>query len=257
MTKLSVIIPSWKDPLLINTINALLQSFESEGGFEIIGILDGFWTSEFVTHPAVRYVHLGKNRGMREAISAGVAVSRGQFLMKCDSHCSFAPSFDTAMLENYQPNTIMTALRHALDPDKWEVMPGDPIGYEKLVIHEGVKFAGVRWRNRDIARKDVLVDETMMMQGSFWMMSREWWDKIGGLSASEYGPFGQEMIELGFKTWSNGGKLMLNKKTWYAHKHRTFGRTWGFGPKKAEPGRKYALSKWQEYFLCEVKPKWR
>jgi hypothetical protein len=28
-----------------------------------------------------------------------------------------------------------------------------------------------------------------------------------------------------FKTWKAGGKLMLNKNTWHAHKHRSFART--------------------------------
>ena len=211
-----------------------------------------------IDHPQVRYVHLGKNRGMRGAINAGVAVSRGQFIMKTDEHCSFSEGFDKAMVENCAANHVMTALRHALDVDKWEVMEGPPTGYEKLVFHDNCRFAGVRWRNRDIQRKDYEIDETMAFQGSCYVMSREWWDKVvGPLQIEGYGPFIQEMTEIGFKTWKAGGKLMLNKKAWYAHKHRKFKRTWSTNMAVTSAGRAYARDKWLDYFEKEIRPRWR
>jgi hypothetical protein len=56
-------------------------------------------------------------------------------------------------------------------------------------------------------------------------MSRARWNWLGELQEEGYGTFTQEPIELALKTWLGGGKVMVNKKTWYAHKHRKFGRT--------------------------------
>ena len=89
--KLSVIIPSWKDPLITKTIDSLLVNSKLGDELEVIAIFDGYWPDfEIRGDKRVRYIHLGKNRGMRGAINAGVSISRGEFLMRTDEHCMFA-----------------------------------------------------------------------------------------------------------------------------------------------------------------------
>jgi len=262
MIKLSIIIPSYKDPYSVKTINSLLEGSELGDQLEIIDVLDGFWPSyEIVQDPRVRYVHLGRNRGMRGAINAGVSISRGEFIMRTDEHCMFAKGFDKAMTDVCEPNWIMTARRYYLDPVKWELMDIPYVDYEKLVIQEGKKFAAQRWRSRDEERKDIMIDETMAMQGSCWVMPRKWWDEvIGELDTEHYGPLIQDSHEMQFKTWKAGGRLMLNKNTWFAHKHRSFPRTHNNGteenPANCEAGYKYALDTWREYYEKEILPKW-
>jgi len=262
MIKLSVIIPSYKDPYSVKTINSLLEGSELGGQLEIVDVLDGFWPSyEMVQDPRVRYVHLGRNRGMRGAINAGVLVSRGEFIMRTDEHCMFAKGFDKAMTDVCQPNWIMTARRYYLDPVKWELMDIPYVDYEKLVIQEGKKFSGQRWTSRSEERKDIMIDEDMAMQGSVWIMPRKWWDDvIGELQTEGYGPLYQDSHEMQFKTWKAGGKLMLNKNTWFAHKHRSFSRTHQEGtkenPANREQGWKYSVDTWKDYYEKEVLPKW-
>ena len=121
--KLSVIIPSWKDPLFIKTIDSILVNSGLGNDIEIIVVLDGYWPNfEIRNDPRVRYVHLGKNRGMRDAINAGVSVARGEYIMRTDEHCMFAKDFGRIVLENIQDNWIVTMRRYCLDPVKWEVM---------------------------------------------------------------------------------------------------------------------------------------
>ena len=96
---LSIIIPSYKDPLLIRTIDSLLEN--AAGEIEIIAILDGYWpTFELRQDPRVRYIHLGKNRGMRRAINAGVAIAKGEYLMRTDEHCSFGKRYDVILTKD-------------------------------------------------------------------------------------------------------------------------------------------------------------
>lgn len=264
---LSIIIPSYKDPLLTNTIDSLLANSELGEDLEIIAVLDGYWLNLDLIYndPRVRYIHLGKNRGMRDAINAGVSVSRGKYIMRTDEHCMFPSGFDRIMTESCKPNWIMTAVRYFLDPQKWEVMDIPPYVYEKLKIRDNgkfEKFEGQRWQSRTEKRKDIMIDETMSMQGSVWVMHRSWWDKvIGELQTEGYGPLIQDSHEMVFKTWKAGGKLMINKNTWFAHKHYSFTRTHQQGttenPAKNEVGYKYALDTWKDYYLNDIVQKWK
>lgn len=262
--KLSVIVPDYKDPLLHKTIDSLLDNSELGDKLEVIAILDGCWSeTPFRVDDRLRVVHLGQNQGMRGAINAGVRVARGEFLMRTDEHCCFGKGYDRILTETCEPNWIVTAPQSYLDPIKWEVMADQkPVYHQKLVIQGGTKFAGVRWPERDEQMKDVPISETMAMQGSMWLMPHKWWtDVIGELQTEGYGPLIQDSHEMVFKTWKKGGKLMLNKNTWYAHKHRSFARTHNNGttenPANCDAGYKYALDLWQDYYEKEIRPQWQ
>ncbi len=257
---LSVIIPSYKDPLLHKTIDSLLEN--ATGEIEIIAVLDGYWpTQPFIKDSRVRVIHLGKNRGMRRAINAGVAISKGEYLMRTDEHCSFGKGYDAILTKDLEPNWIVTPRRYFLDPDKWEVMDIPPVDFMKLKIvgmGNGIqKFSGVEAPGDD----NQSIQESMAMQGSCWVMRKSWWDKvIGELENEGYGPHYQDSHEMVFKTWKEGGKLMVNKNTWHAHKHRDFPRTHNNGTKENPSNNEacwaYSLEVWRDYFEKEIKPKW-
>lgn len=257
---LSVVIPSYKDPLLHKTIDSLLDN--ATGEIEVIPVLDGYWSATpFRNDKRIRVVHLGGNRGMRRAINAGIAIARGDFLMRTDEHCSFGPGFDTILTTQCQPNWIVTPRRYFLDPEKWTVMDTPPIDFMKLKITRVSdtvrKFSGVEAPGDP----NLPIQESMAMQGSCWVMPRKLWDDvIGELQNEGYGPHYQDSHEMVFKVWQMGGKLMVNKNTWHAHKHRDFPRTHNNGtaenPSNNEACWTYSLQVWEDYFTSEVKPKW-
>lgn len=259
--KLSVIIPSYKDPYLKNTIQSILDNSELKD-IEIIAVLDGYWPEDQVSDdPRVKLVHVGKNSGMRESINTGVRVASGEYLMRVDEHCMFDKGFDMKMVEVCKPNWIMCATQYFLNPVKWERMDLSPVNHQKLVIQGGKKFAGRRWPERDKETKDKILSQTMAMQGSCWVMPHKWWnDVIIRLQTKGYGPLIQDSHEMVFKTWKAGGKLILNKGTWFAHKHRSFKRTHNNGtketPANCDAGYKYALDIWGDYYK-EIKRKWK
>lgn len=259
---LSCIIPAYKDPYVIPTIKSLLDNSELGDQLEVICVLDGFWPDfNLLDDPRVIYAHLGANRGMRGAINAGVRLARGEFILRSDQHCMFGKGYDRILTAYCKENWIMTATRYFLDPEKWEVMDIEPVNYEKLVIQGGKKFAGVRWRERDKRNEHKKIDQTMAMQGSMWVMSKEWWEKvIVELQTEGYGQMYQDSHEMIFKTWKAGGKMVLNKKTWFAHKHRSFVKGRHEGTKenpslRGESG-KYALKVWRDYYENEIRPLW-
>ena len=240
---LSIVIPSYKDPLLQRTIDDILE--HARGEIEIIVVIDGYSLEKPLKEdPRVSVLKFEENQGMRAAINFGVAASKGEYIMKCDEHCAFDEGFDVKLLSKIEDNWIVTPRRYKLDTEKWQVIDEPAIDYERLVTNRPDKITGVYWTNRAIQRKDVLIDETMVFQGSCWVMSRKHWNFLGGLQEEGYGSFAQEAIELSLKTWLSGGKVMVNKTTWYAHKHRKFGRTYRTNSSAIEAGNKYSIDFW-------------
>jgi len=274
--KLSVVIPSYRDPLLHKTIDSLLENSELGEKLEIVVSLDGYWPDKQIKDdPRIRIVHLGGNRGMRGAINAGVSVSRGEYIMRADEHQIFCKGYDKILTESCEDNWIVTPRRYCLDVEKWEIMKEiPPVDYAILKIgkvgknkdfedhpeseNEFIeKFSGAERPGDD----SQMIQESMAMQGSCWVMKRSWWDKvIGELQTEGYGPLYQDSHEMVFKTWKAGGKLMVNKNAWHAHKHRKFPRTHNNGtkenPSNNEACFKYSIKTWKDYFINEIKPKW-
>ena len=266
--KLSIVIPSYRDPFLFKTIQSILDNSELGDQLEVIAVWDGYYPPAdlIIDDPRVKYIHLGKNRGMRGAINAGVEIAKGEFIGRMDEHCHVAKGMDKELTDACKENEVMTPRRYFLNPIEWKIMEDKGYrDYEKLVIQDmggGVrKFSGKEWKERTEKRKNVQIDETEAMQGSFWIANREFFLKtVGELSTENFGQLIQDSVEVCMQYWKTGGRLMLNKNTWFAHKHRDFKRTHNNGspenPAQYEKGYKYALDKWEGYYVNELRPKW-
>ncbi len=237
---LSVIIPSRKDKYLQQTINDIRKN--ARGEIEIIAILDGY--DDNITGATL--IRNSDKRGLRDAVNSGVAISKGAYIMKCDAHCMFDEGFDVKILSDIEDNWVVVPRRYKLDTNKWIICEDDtePIDYEKLITNDPERIYGQQWPSRAKKNKDILVDENMIFQGSCWIMSRKHWDWLGGLSEVGYGTFIQEPTEIALKTWLGGGKVMVNKKTWYAHQHRRFGRTHQVASAEVKVGNDYSRDFW-------------
>lgn|SRR3989344_3360590 len=236
---LSIIIPSYLDKDLQRTIDGLRQN--ARGDIEIVAVLDGY--DDAIT--GAKVVRNSQRLGMRGAINNGVAASRGEYILKCDAHCTFDEGYDVKLLSNIEENWIVVPRRYKLNTDNWTLYEDPPIDYEKLIINRPDRICGTEWKSRAEERKDILLDETMVFQGSCYVLSRKHWEWLGGLEEEGYGTFTQEPIEICLKTWLGGGKVMVNKNTWYSHKHRKYGRTWKFSRSRdIDPGNIYSRDFW-------------
>lgn len=260
---LSVVIPSRNEQFLQKTIDDLLE--KAEGDIEIIVILDGYWPNPMLKDdPRVVILHQGTvhdNVGMRGGINAGIAAARGEYIMKIDEHCMVDKGFDKKLMADCEDNWCVIPRRYRLDPDKWELIEDGrpPIDYMKIDYPYQRPYDitcglhGGEWRQRYYDRKDVEIDDTMSWQGSCWFMKKKFWDEIvGPLDDENYGPFTQEPQEIGNKVWLSGGRLVVNKKTWYAHYHKgSKGKGYGFSNQQYrkhqaenEKGRLYCIDFW-------------
>lgn len=262
MIDVSIIIPSRSDQYLAKTIRDLLKKAETK--IEIIVVCDGIWPEEIVDDERVIYVHHGtehNHRGMREGINTGVALARGKYLMKTDEHCMFDQGFDKKLIADCKEDWVVIPRRLRLNPDKWELIHDGrpPIDYMHIdypyqrPLDKTCGLHGAEWRARYNERKGVLIDDTPSMQGSCYFMHKSHWEKvIKRLETENYGTFTQEAQEIGMKTWFTGGRVVVNKKTWYAHYHKgKRGKGYGFSTEQymrhtagTEKGRLYCINYW-------------
>lgn len=64
------------------------------------------------------------------------------------------------------------------------------------------------------------VAESMSLQGSFFMLTREkYWEL--NICDESWGGWGQQGTEVALKTWLSGGRVVIHRGTWYAHMFRT------------------------------------
>lgn len=231
---LSVIIPSRNEQFLPNTIDDLLA--KARGEIQIIAILDGYWPAhKLIEDPRVIFIHHGKSKGMRRSINEAVAISKGTHIMKTDAHCLFGEGFDLILKADCAPDWVVIPRRKRLDAENWciqDVKKPD-VDYEFLSFPDnpadfgGPGLNGRIWTERAVERKDIMIDDNLSFQGSAWFMPRPYFDKLELMDEANYGTFWNEAQEIGFKAWLSGGRVVINKNTYYAHLHK--GKTYGRG----------------------------
>lgn len=246
---ISIVIPSRNERFLLKTTLDLLA--KAEGEIQVIVVLDGCLTEQ-VDDPRVTYIHFPEPRGMRPAINSAVAASHGRFIMKIDAHCMVDQGFDVKLAADCSENTVVIPRRKRLDADNWRLLDAQKqdVDYEFLSCPatssdwRGDGLRGRPWNQRSaerINRNEYLIDETMSFQGSCWIMRRAYFDFLDLMDDTHYASFGGEAQEIGLKAWLSGGRVLTNKKTWYAHLHkgREHGRGYYVAKKEKERSRKF------------------
>lgn len=261
---ISVIIPSRSDQWLQKTVDDLFN--KAEGEVEVIVVYDGRWADPILKdHHNLVQIHHGvihDNYGMRDSINLGVAASKGEFIMVLDEQCGVDQGYDVKLAADCEHNWVVIPRRWRLEPETWTLTTehGDkrgPIDY-MYVEYPYVKpldktqgLHGAEWKRPD--RADILIDDTPTSQGSCYFMRRSHWDHIiRELDSTYYGPFTMEAQEITLKTWFTGGRVVVNKKTWYSHWHKgSHGKGYAFTNSQyrrhqegMEKGRLYAIEYW-------------
>lgn len=243
---LSVLIPARNEQFLSRTVADILE--HSEADTEVIVVLDG--PSPHEPPPddkRVRVVRLAQSIGQRAATNMAAVLSNAKYLMKCDAHCSFAQGFDRVLLEDIEPGmTLVPTMRnlHVFDyvcPNghrRYQSGPGpcatcgEPTTME-LIWHAKENpqsrsycfdsephFQYFREYNRRPQNKRGPLTETMSLQGSCFMLSRDDYWRLG-ICDESFGSWGSQGIEVAVKTWLSGGRCLVDWRTWYAHCFRT------------------------------------
>ena len=257
--ELTVCIPNRNSPYTTNTIKDVLA--KAGCSVEVIVNVDEEWPTPLVNDERVHYIHPPSPIGLRRGVRNCVAMAKGKYILKTDDHCMFGENFGRILIDSHQDNWVQIPRRYALDADNWkrEEREDDKYPIDYMYIDFPLKgkdhddgMHGVPWKARREERKDIEIDETPSMQGSCYFMTKDYFNNVlHRLSEDGYGQFAQESQQIGFKTWLSGGKVMVNKKTWYAHLHKgnKHGRFYKF------PGGTVEASNWSaSHFLNDQDP---
>jgi len=218
MDKVSIIIPSRNEEYLAPTIEDLFAHAEEE--IEVLVVLDGKMDFPLAPErPGLIYINNPSPLGMRPAINQAGVQSTGKWLMKLDAHSRISQGYDAILKRDCDMDWVMVGSRNELNLATWEwAEPSSDYCYLSSPWTSSHGYMrDVRWTSRDQARKDIMVDETMTIAGCMWFMSKEHYtDRIRWMDADTFGHFGepQELIN---KTWSGGGRVMVNKNVKFAH----------------------------------------
>ena len=244
---LSIIIPSRSEEFLKNTVEDILKN--KRGDTEIIVGLDGEWSNPpLEDHPDVNIIYYPKSIGQRAMMNRCAKLSSARYVMKVDAHCSFDEGFDVKMMDAFKETgdnvTMVSVMKnlHAFDwkcykcgkrvyQDKDSVCPVCGTQMKKKMLWRAKRSpnsTSYRFNNQlefkyfgeyKEKQKGDLV-ESMSLQGSCFMATREnYWEKE--LCDESWGSWGGQGAEVSIKTWLSGGRVICNKRTWYAHLFRT------------------------------------
>ena len=245
---LSIIIPSRTEKFLNQTIQSVLDN--ATGEIEVFPVLDGYDT-ERIIDPRVKYILLPNNGTMqkRHGVNAGVSLAKGKYVMSLDAHCLLAKGFDEELTKNCEDNWIVVPRRKKLDAINWCVKePETSFDYAYWMWRRFVKgeLLEYHWGEKAEERKDIMIDEILTHQGSCWVMTKDWFLKNNFMQIKGYTGWGQESEELCLTTWSNGGKVMVNKNTEYAHlyKGKQHGRMYFMGKNQKDASIDYSYNYW-------------
>jgi len=262
---ISIVIPSRQPQYLQQTVDDLLG--KAQGEIEIIVVFDGYWPDPMLEpNKRVKIIKHGtvhNHKGMRASINAGMAIAEGEYVMKIDEHCMVDKGFDEKLRADCEDNWVVVPRRYRLDAENWSIIKDGraPVDYmyiaypyERPYDRKCGLYGGGIDKTRYSERKNVEVDETMSTQGSCYFMKKSYWNQLfpNGLDDEHYGTFNHEAQEIHFTAQLSGGKLMVNKKTWYAHYHKGKNRKgYGFSREQyrrheadKEKARRYALDYW-------------
>jgi hypothetical protein len=185
-------------------------------------------------------------------------MATGKYIYKSDAHCAFGKGFDEILQQNMQEDWIVMP-RFKIIKDDWSIQMRD--GKEEFYDYfylccpftdpKGFRFkAGGHWGEKTVELEHLdPIDETPQIHGSGWFISKDYYfNTLGGFPNID--PYGhaQEPIWLALKNWLMGGKVMVNKNTWYAHLHQQ-GNKRGYTMDKAQEDKSYFLA--ADYFVYD------
>lgn len=204
---ISFIIPARQEPHLQRTIDDLFEN--AKGDIEVIVGLDG-WHPDEIHGPLDRLLVIQEKEpiGQRAMMNLCAEAASGKYIAKTDAHCSFGPGFDTILLEDMDDKTVIAPYLMVLDPLKWTIAHDKHnssfVFDTNLVMHYGEE-------------NNELVNETMCLQGSFFMTHKK---NYHLLCDEDLGSWGGQGSELGIKAYLHGLTCKVSKKTYYGHVFR-------------------------------------
>jgi len=216
---LSVIIPARNEIYLEKTIRNVLANIR--GNTEIIAVLDGYIPEpQIITNDdRVYFIHNKEGKGQRQSINQAAKFSNSKYIMKLDAHCAVDEGFDVKLMADCEYDWTVIPRMYNLDIDTWLPKKHKRTDYMYIGWNEKGELRSLYYTGkeyRELHNRKEEIDDTMGCMGPCFFMHRERFWELGGCD-EDHGSWGSQGIEVAMKAWLSGGRLVVNKKTWFAH----------------------------------------
>lgn len=254
----SILIPARNEVYLQKTIENLLENAEEE--IEIIAVLDGYWADPPIKdHPFVNIIHHTESKGQRQSINEAARVAKGKYIMKLDAHCAVDKGFDVKLKRDCEYDWTVIPRMYNLDIETFKPKLHKRTDY-MYINGEGDRLLRAEYYGSRQPKNNIMIDDVMCNMGPCFFMHRDRFLELGGMDEG-HGSWGQMGVEVSCKAWLSGGRLVVNKNTWFAHWFRGGGGP-GFpyqiSGRDQEKARKYSRDLWlNDKWEKQVRPfKW-
>lgn len=212
---LSVIIPARNEIYLEKTIRNVLEN--AQGEIEVIAVLDGYLPEPQIVlnDDRVLFIHNKEAIGQRPAINQAARIAKGKYVMKLDAHCAVDKGFDVILARDCQPKDTVIPRMYNLNVLNWQPKLHKRTDYMYITSPTDEKPFRAMYYNRQ-PKSDKMIDDIMCCMGPCFFMEKDRFWELEGCD-EEHGHWGQQGIEVACKAWLSGGRLVVNKNTWFAH----------------------------------------
>lgn len=256
---LAVIIPGRNEEFQARTVEDVLA--KKRGNTQVIAVMDEKWSEPGIKdHKDLVILKLGKANGQRGATIQGAKLANAKYLMKLDSHCIVSEGFDVELLKAFEilgDEVTQIPAMYNLWAFDWKCKKCGTRTYQgprpdfcmlagesrkKNPDCDGTEFERIMvWQKRGNRRSEAYMFdtephfqydrrtakkqtgdyiETMSAQGSCFVMTKKRYFDLN-IDDESLGSWGSQGIMISCKTWLTGGRLITNRKCWYAHMFRT------------------------------------
>lgn len=217
--KVSVLIAARNEPYLDRTIADAFD--KARGEVEVIAVLDGYRPT-IPDHKNLILIYHPEFIGQRPAINQAAKLATGKYIFKVDAHCIFDEGYDIKLAKDCKYDWTVIPRRYGVIEKGWVPRIKGRVDYMRLTSSLENKDLGLRavaWNNYERRTNGKMIDDVMTCQGSGWFLHKDRFFEHGCCD-EKHGHFGAMGCEVGCKAWLSGGKLKVNKNTWYAHWQR-------------------------------------
>jgi glycosyltransferase involved in cell wall biosynthesis/GT2 family glycosyltransferase len=214
----SVVIPNWNGKeLLEKNLPPLIEALQYEKGNHEIIIVDDASTDgsvEFIKdfYSQVRLIQVEKNRGFANACNIGVSKSKNDIVLLLNSDVEVKKDFLKPLLTHFDDKKVFATSPKVLTEDK-KTFAGGKIG-------AGFKL-GIFWVHRDIDKGQIKnVSSSLFATAGSSAFAKKKFMKLRGFDEL-YRPFYWEDIDICYRAWKRGWKILYEPKSIVYHKHQS------------------------------------
>ena len=209
--KVSIIIPNWNGRALLEKNLPLVLSAADKASNEITEVIVVDDSSpddsvEFVKknyNKQVRLVQLKRNKGFAGAVNMGVYAAKSPLICLLNIDVVPQVGFLNSIHELFKDEAVFAVTLH--EKGYGPAVGGFDNGF---IVHKPGRETGE-------------VQESFWASGGSAVFKRSVWLKLKGLDDELFSPFYWEDVDLGYRAWKRGYKILWDPKAMVEHKHES------------------------------------